>query len=204
MKIFLSSTCYDLTDLRAIVEDYFKKKGEILLLSDRNSFPINPREHRHDICLLNAKSADLFLLFLDKRFGAPYYKDKNISITWAEYRIAKENNVPIFVLIRENVFNERETWKVNGRKDDFKPAFTDKVETFKFIDEIQLANEGPWIGQFNNAVDVLEKMENLSMSNNSKITKSSKTNEFLLNVFMEVLNSVTISPFGNIVSAIIR
>jgi Domain of unknown function (DUF4062) len=196
MKIFLSSTCYDLVDLRAIIEDYFLKKGEELLLSDRNTFPVDPDEHRHDLCLLNAKNADLFLLFLDKRFGASYYKDNNISITWAEYRAAKEANIPILVFIRENVFNERETWKKNGRQDNFKPAFTDKTDTFKFIDEIQLDNKGFWIEPFRNAVDILKRFDN---SDFTKVNVPKKSLEYIKNIIFEIIKEV---QFGLITSVI--
>ena len=47
MKVFLSSTCYDLVDLRAILEQYFEKRGDQPLLSDRVNFPVDPGQHRH-------------------------------------------------------------------------------------------------------------------------------------------------------------
>lgn len=81
-KLFLSSTCYDLNNVRARIDAWARKNEFEPMLSDRASFPIDPSQHRHDICLANAKSADLFVLVVAGRYGAPYYADPTISVTW--------------------------------------------------------------------------------------------------------------------------
>ena len=67
MKIFLSSTCYDLTDPRAALEDYLKKSGHQVLLSDRANFPVNPEQHRHNVCVYNAANCDFMIVIIDIR-----------------------------------------------------------------------------------------------------------------------------------------
>lgn len=51
MKIFISSTCYDLTDLRAEVESFLINKGHELLVSNRADFPVDIGVHRHEVCI---------------------------------------------------------------------------------------------------------------------------------------------------------
>ncbi len=87
-KLFLSSTCYDSGARRESIETWATAQGYIPMLSDRASFPVDPGIHRHDVCLANAKTSDLFVLLVGGRFGAPYYQDETISVTWAEYRAA--------------------------------------------------------------------------------------------------------------------
>ncbi len=116
MKIFLSSTCYDLKDLRAEIENYLIKTNHEILLSDRAAFPIKAKTHRHDVCIENAELCDLFLIVIDTRYGAPYYKDPSISITWAELRKAIETKKNIMAFIRKDIFNERQSCRHNQKK----------------------------------------------------------------------------------------
>jgi hypothetical protein len=135
MKIFLSSTCYDLKDLRSEIENFYAGKGVNLLLSDRATFPVIAGLHRHDICLENVKNCELLLAIIDSRFGSLYYKDNSISITWAELRKAIETNKEIIVFIRNEIFNERQTCRHNQeRNNKFDPFFVDNIKTFDLID----------------------------------------------------------------------
>ena len=162
MKIFISSTCYDLKDLRAEVERFLLNKGHTLLLSDRASFPLPTGTHRHDVCVQTAGKCDLFVLVIDSRFGAAYYKDKDISITWAEFREAIRTNKKIIAFVRQEIFNERQSCRKNQKiGNSFVPYFADDIKTFDLIDEVQKQADGIWMQPFENSVQVKEKLENI-------------------------------------------
>ena len=170
MKIFLSSTCYDLADLRAEVERFLTNSGHELLLSDRTTFPVKARQHRHYVCIENVKLCDLLIAIVDKRYGAPYYQDPTISITWAELRKAIEFNKDIIAFVRKEIFNERQTCRHNQKKGNiFTPFFTDNIKTFDLIDEIQQNESGIWIQPFENSVEIKERLENLYETKHSLI-----------------------------------
>jgi hypothetical protein len=172
MKVFLSSTCYDLKDLRAEIEAFFKAKpGFTILLSDRPNFPVTPSKHRHDVCIENVADCDLFILVIDKRFGASYYKDKNISITWAEFNKAVESKREICAFIRTEIWTEREIYKHNLKKNiSIDPFFVDDVRTYKLIDAVQSHEGGLWIQQFDNSVQLKERLQNIQSTNHSPLT----------------------------------
>jgi hypothetical protein len=172
MVAFLSSTCYDLADLRAEVEKFLLEKGYSLLLSNRSNFPVAPGTHRHDICIDNVSKCDLFVLVVDKRFGAPYYKISDISITWAEFREAIKCKKRIVAFVRQDIFNERLTYGKN-KSVEFKPAFTDNIKTFHLIDEIQNYPEGVWMQPFSTSVEVKEMLGNLYDTNYSPLNENS-------------------------------
>lgn len=162
MKIFLSSTCYDLVDIRAELERFLKEKGHELLLSDRATFPIEIGVHRHDVCINNVQNCDLFILIVDGRFGAPYYKDKNLSITWAEFNEALRTDRKIIPFVRKDIFNERQSYNHNLKKGNaFAPFFADTTRVFDLIGEIQSHEGGFWIEQFENSVEIKDRLENL-------------------------------------------
>lgn len=160
MLIFLSSTCYDLRDLRPEIEHYFKSKADEVLLSDRATFPVNPDQHRHDVCIENVKKCDLFLLVIDGRFGSEYHKNKNISITQAEFREAISENKRIIAFIRKEVWDERNLYKKNAET-EIKLMFVKDKRLFQFIDEIQNHEKGIWIEMFTSSVEVKERLDNL-------------------------------------------
>lgn len=162
MKIFLSSTCYDLVDIRAELEKFLTEKGHELLLSDRASFPVEIGVHRHDVCINNVQNSDLFILIVDGRFGAPYYKDKSLSITWAEFNEAVRTEKKIIPFVREDIFNERQSCHHNLKKgNSFEPFFADTTRVFDLINEIQKHEGGFWIEQFKNSVEIKDRLENL-------------------------------------------
>lgn len=162
MKIFLSSTCYDLVDIRAELERFLKEKGHVLLLSDRATFPVEIGIHRHDVCINNVQNSDLFILIVDGRFGALYYKDNSLSITWAEFNEALRTGRKIIPFVREDIFNERQSYLHNLKKgNSFEPFFADTVRVFDLIDNIQKNEGGFWIEKFKNSVEIKDRLENL-------------------------------------------
>ena len=186
MKIFLSSTCYDLTDLRAVLEDYLEKLGHQILLSDRSDFPVDPNQHRHDVCVENAAKSELIIVIIDRRFGALYSGDNSISVTWAEARAALAAEVNMIVFVRRAVFTERRTWKKNP---SLEPAHCDDARVFKFIDELQLHQSGPWIDtQFDNVMDIITRLKNIQFI--EKIKPSDKTDTTLSITSIDFVKSI--------------
>lgn len=162
MIAFLSSTCYDLSDLRAEIESFLSSKKYTLLLSDRADFPLSPGTHRHDVCIENVKRCDLFILVIDGRFGGSYYKDSTISITWAEFREAAKNKKKIIAFVRRTVFDERQLYKLNLKQGiTITPNYTKDSRVFYFIDEVQTHPDGIWCQPFDNSVQLKEMLNNL-------------------------------------------
>lgn len=190
MTIFLSSTCYDLTDLRAEVEKFLIDKGHSLLLSDRNSFPVDIKKHRHDVCIENVNQCDFFVLVIDSRYGAPYYKDSTISITWAEFREAMRTKRPSIALVRREIFNERQSCRHNQKLGNlFEPFYADNIKTFDLIDEVQKNEGGIWMQPFDNSLNVKEKLENIYATKHSLLNP----NEFQLEISSSEIPITTLS-----------
>jgi hypothetical protein len=158
-KLFLSSTCYDLDEVRRAIE-HWAKRTYTALLSDRATFPVDPGMHRHDVCLANAMSSDLMVLVISGRFGAPYFKDPNISVTWAEFRAATSAGVSCVVCVDRRVWNERESY----RRDQNVPlTVTKDPRTFLFLNEIQAHAAGYWMEIYDEVEDIVARLETLAV-----------------------------------------
>lgn len=161
MKIFISSTCYNLPDLRAELESFIIQNGHTPLLSDRDSFPVITGIHRHDVCLEAVTGCDLFVLIVDGRYGANYYGDPSISITHAEFKTALSMGINLIAFIREDVFYERQTYKKNANITGFRPCYVDDIRVFKLITDIQEHHSGPWAQPFKDVTNVKKLLNSI-------------------------------------------
>jgi Domain of unknown function (DUF4062) len=159
-KLFLSSTCYDLNEIRVNVEAWARAHWYDSVLSDRADFPVDPQIHRHDVCLANARKADLVVILLAGRFGAPYYADQKISITWAEFRAASAAGVPIVVFVDKRVWDERNKLRTHP---DEPPMFTQDRRTFDLLSEIQAHEQGYWMEIYETPDAILRRLDSLAV-----------------------------------------
>lgn len=73
MRIFLSSTAYDLLDFRAMIVDLLESKGHEVLYHESPTFPARKLGlHSHDQCILAVEQSDLVLCLIDTRYGGRY------------------------------------------------------------------------------------------------------------------------------------
>ena len=162
-KIFISSTAYDLIDLRAEVVNALSQWGLQTVNHENPDFPIPSGMHSHDVCLEAVKQSDIFMLIIDERYGGvytgqdPQYQDKNLSITRCEANVAYHNKKKFHAFVRDNVWNERKTYnnlKANGKIDGFIPSHVDNIATFEFINEIVRRDRDNWVTPFMHSVEL--------------------------------------------------
>ncbi len=66
---FVSSTCYDLSQVRADLKDFLSDLGFEPLLSEISSFPVNPHSTTIENCVNAVKErADIFVLLLPNKW----------------------------------------------------------------------------------------------------------------------------------------
>jgi|GEM_PF-4171130 len=152
-NVFLSSTVYDLVDLRSTVPQVVETLGLKTLASDRADFPVTPGIHSYRACLAALEIADIFVLIVAGRFGGSYskYGAEVTSITMEEYEVAVNRRLPMIILVREQVWDERQHVKRNRT---MKLTFADRPEIHSFLDRITTARRDNWIFQFRTAEEL--------------------------------------------------
>ena len=87
-SIFISSTCYDLKQLRADLHSYVEQAGFEPVLSEYPTFPVDPDETAIENCRKMVESrADIFVLVVGGRYGSLTEQGK--SVTNLEYLSAR-------------------------------------------------------------------------------------------------------------------
>ena len=118
-RIFLSSTCLDLVDLRSGLKESLEEMGYQVWASEFPDFPVDSSLGAADNCLRNVDRADQYVLIVNNRYGAEYngtaypkhplaeQPKRAISVTWYEYLRALEGGKPIRILVRESIWDQR-------------------------------------------------------------------------------------------------
>ena len=153
-SVFVSSTCYDLSQIRADLERAINRLGLDAVVSESIAFPVNPSASVIENCVRVVKDrADIFVLIIGGRYGS--ITETGRSVTNLEYLEAKVKGIPIYVFVSKRVLHAMPIWKANPDGD-----FSDVVDTpklFQFIEDVRIAKEH-WMFEFEEAAHIEETL----------------------------------------------
>lgn len=184
LKVFVSSTCYDLGMVRAELRGFISNFGHDPVMSEFNDVLFDPKDHTHESCIKEIGNSDVIVLIIGSRFGGKAIpqavnqldieKIKSLSknnkflsntdsfsITQVEILRAIELNIPIFTFVDAKVLNDHLLYEKNKDKDfinkiDF--ASIEKRETavyiFEFINFLRLRAKNNSIFEFSKISDI--------------------------------------------------
>jgi hypothetical protein len=131
LDVMLSSTCYDLLDLRADQYDFLKQRGMIVRLSENFESAFHPNFSTDSIvsCLQNIEQTDVVILLIDRRYGPKLPKGRDpgyeqyadMSATDAEIRHADLNGKPVITFIRKPALKDYHDYRIAVRAKDPSP-----------------------------------------------------------------------------------
>lgn len=169
-KVFVSSTCYDLIDLRADVQHSLRNMGLVPVLSDNSTsdFEMATNKNSIETCLVNVDACDYTIFILSQRYGPTLekYGHPGLSATHAEYRRAVEKDKSIYFYIRDRLLAEYHVWKKNpNSKNDYAwcQKEDDALPLFKFIKEHEIppdkgTTRNNWIKTFRTSIDLIDQI----------------------------------------------
>lgn len=166
-KVFVSSTCYDLIDARAEIEQMLRDMGLDPCLSDSSgsNFDVAPTKNSIEACLINVRSSDIVIVMLSSRYGPTLeaFGYPGVSATHLEYQEAKKARKPIYFYARAQLIADHTIWKNNKRSTAIEYAFVQKLDDhglFQFLEERRRAfgkrevGGSNWYSTFNTTLDL--------------------------------------------------
>ncbi len=162
LKVFISSTCYDLGVIRSQLKSFIEKMGYDSILSENNDVFYNPNDHTHESCVKDVANADIVILIIGSRYGGTAIpslkklvdfeslsvasaqtkiieKKEKLSITQFEILKAIESNIPIYTFVEDDVYHDHHVYEQNKDNEEviskMKFPSIDKKETAPFIFE---------------------------------------------------------------------
>lgn len=150
-RIFLSSTCYDLSMVRNELTEFLETRGFEVINSEKHSFGVTPGRHSHTACLDEVDIADYLLLLIGKHRGGTYIGSES-SITNEEYNRAVSRSIPTIICVLREVEEYRRSYKRNPSGDH--SHIVDDIRIFHFIDYISSGHTDNWIHKFESIDDL--------------------------------------------------
>lgn len=190
LNVFVSSTCYDLSQIRMDLREYFENCGYIPILSEFRDFPINPTIGTVENCLSAVNdNADIFVLIVGTRYGSQIQSD--LSITNLEFLAAKDKGIPIYIFIDRAMINYLPLWK-NNKSMDFS-SIVDTTKIFEFISDLR-ESSNLWTFEFKNVQDIITVLKSqLSYLFKDALDIKSIFNEKIRESFKDNLSSEALS-----------
>jgi len=148
--LFVSSTCYDLAQVRVDLRKFLESLGLEPILSEFDSFPIDPSKSTIENCLHVVRTrADIFLLIVGTRYGS--LADATRSITNLEYVEASARSIPRYVFVKREILSLLSVWKANPTA-DFRDT-VDSPQLFEFVAHLRESGS-VWVFPFDTAQDI--------------------------------------------------
>jgi hypothetical protein len=163
-RVFVSSTVFDLIDIRAELEALLREMHCTPVLSDSNNsdFDVAPDKNSVECCLLNLRRSDIVLVVLCQRYGPliPVIEDGRYSATHLEYLEARKARLPIYLYVRDRLEADLALRKRNNTE-SFTPAWAQGANAKRLLDLLddhkRLADsprQTNWASTFTDSLDL--------------------------------------------------
>jgi hypothetical protein len=157
-KVFISSTCLDLMDVRAELAEHLSRHAFLVSASDNyeSSFTLTGSGSTIDTCLANVAIADAVVCILDRRYGSLVptgHVHAGKSITHAEVLHAIAKGRPLLTFIRDHASSDVDQRRANSTH---ALRWIQEEALADFIDERMSIQSGGsnWVETFKTCVDL--------------------------------------------------
>lgn len=115
-RIFVSSTCYDLQEIRFQLRNFISDFGYDAVMSEFDDIFYGYDKHVQDSCLEEISKCQLFVLVIGNNYGSFYHQEKMEikipdSVTLREFRKSIETKIPKHIFINKYVDYDYKNYK---------------------------------------------------------------------------------------------
>jgi CRISPR/Cas system-associated exonuclease Cas4 (RecB family) len=153
-KIFLSSTYYDLKQVRADLERFIKELGYDPILNEQGSIPYGKEDKLEEYCYKEIKNVDILVSIVGGRYGSESKIEKH-SISQLELKTAYELDKQVYIFIEKSVFNEYQFYLHNKENKNVKFSYADNPKIYQFIEEIEALKKNNTICGFETSSEII-------------------------------------------------
>ena len=138
-RVFISSTFYDLKQVRFNIGDFIKNLGYEAVMHERSGVAYTQNEPLEQDCYHELASCDIVVCVIGNHFGSRSAGNE-LSITMNEIQTAIKNRKKVYIFISKDVYIENRTYEYNKENGNFKSAYTDNLKIHEFISELKNNN----------------------------------------------------------------
>lgn len=156
-RVFISSTFYDLKQIRSDVGSFIESLGYDPIMHERSEIPFAQQESLDIDCYREVSTCDIVVCVIGKMFGSKS-SDSELSITMRELEQAFKDRKLVYIFIDKEVYCENKIYRKNKGK-DFVPAVANDLHIHEYILQLEeKASKNKPILQFESAEDIVKQL----------------------------------------------
>lgn len=152
-RVFLSSTYYDLKQIRADIDRFIRETGYEPVLNELGNIPYGKEDRLEDYCYKEIGSIDILISVIGGRFGSAS-KNTDKSVSQMELNTAIELNKQVYIFIEKNVYQEYQFYLENKTTKNVKYKYADDVKIHEFIEFVENLPNNNTIHGFETSRDI--------------------------------------------------
>lgn len=210
--IFISSTDYNLKDLRAELARFLSELGYRPILSSAEGFPDNsPILEPWESCIPVLDKSFVMVLIIDGDYSqalkwpnfTEHFGERKISPTHGEYIYAHKLKKRMLVFIRKSLMPHYQSYRqtmehFNNDRSKAREALSITLpknvsfETLEFIGEVKTTRPIPWINEFDDITSVKKEIQKKMLNELAEIFLiKNRHAETVVDAFNKVLDSLS-------------
>jgi len=155
-RVFISSTFYDLRQVREDLERFIKELGYEPVRNETGAIPYEKSEKLETAAYREVELCDIIVSIVGGRYGNESRDDPGYSISQAELRRALDRGIQVFIFVERNVLSEYSTYQLNKSSKDIKYRFVDNVKVYDFVEQLHKLPRNNPIAGFETSTDIID------------------------------------------------
>ena len=158
-RVFISSTFYDLKQVRDDLERFIKELGYEPVRHEAGAIPYGKDEKPEKYAYREVELCDILISIIGGRYGTESSEAGPYSISQQELRTAIERGVQVFIFIERSVYAEYSTYKLNKDNENVKYSFVDDPRVYQFIEEVHSLPSNNPIAIFDTSSEIVRNLQ---------------------------------------------
>lgn len=157
-RVFISSTYYDLKQVRNNIGDFIKDLGYEPVMHERSGVAYTQNDPLEFDCYHELASCDIVICIIGNHFGSKS-SENELSITMNELKTAIKNKKKIYVFISNDVYIENRIYKKNKESGTFVSAYADDIKIHEYIEELTETTKNHVITPFETTEQIISVLK---------------------------------------------
>ncbi len=153
-RIFISSTFYDLRQVRSDIERFIRELGYEPVRHETGAVPYAKEEPLEKGAYREIELSDIVVFITGGRYGTESEHEPGYSISQVELNRALKAGIQVFIFVENNVHSEYNTYRLNKDNKEIKYSSVNNIKVFEFLDELYSIPSNNPITKFEIASDI--------------------------------------------------
>lgn len=152
-RVFISSTFFDLRQVREDVSRFIKDLGYEAVLFEKGEVPYGSKNPLEQYCYKEIGLCDILISIVGGRYGSPS-TNPPYSISQRELKHALQRGKQVYIFVEKGVHSEFQIYKANKDVKGLRYQFVDNPRVYEFLEEV-------WALPFNNPIFQFESSSDI-------------------------------------------